>query len=369
MHSQDVRNLADFKGKKVVVLGMGNTAADIAVALIPYAKRVWLSHRRGASIMCRTDATGLPGDILQNPIACMVMWWLEQYMPSVTGKILDTVFSTNFKKKYGTNDPAWGFIQKPSLADGIHTVTCNDGLIPAVKSDELASKPGIKRISSPNSLELDNGEILEDIDTLIMCTGYANDMHMLSEAVTYAKPTNPNAAPIPNLYMNVFPPKYASSFAVASFTHVNGAQPPARELTAMALTQIWSGNSALPPVCEMETWIKNHDAWRRPRMLKEPGMHQGDILTRPWMYFLHEAAGTQMYEHVGWGWKAWALWWRDKELYNALAHGPATAYGHRLFGTGKRRVWSGARQAVVEVAKDVEELKAAAAKGQKVKEV
>jgi dimethylaniline monooxygenase (N-oxide forming) len=359
IHSQHVRNLSDFKDKNVVVLGMGNTAADISVGLVNHCKRVYLSHRRGANIMCRSDADGLPGDLLQNPIACMSMWWMEQFAPTLFGKLMDLVFSSNFSKKYGINDPAWGFAQRASIGDGFHTITCNDALIPSVKSGKLLSTPGIKRIISANSLELDNGEILDDIDAVIMCTGYASDMGMLEEAVTYAKPTRPNAPPLPNLYMNIFPPEHADSIAVTSFTHVNGAQPPARELTAMAVAQIWSGNSKLPSKAEMNAWIRKLDEWRRPRMIKEPGMHPGDLLTRPYMYFLHEAAGTAMYDHVGLGWKAWKLWWSDRELYNALAHGPATAYGHRLFETGKRSTWSGARQAIIDVAKEVDELKAA----------
>lgn len=358
LHSQQVRHLEDFRDKNVVVLGMGNTAADVAVGLLPYAKRVCLSHRRGANIMCRTDPAGLPGDILQTPVTSMVIWWIEQYMPSLASKLLDMVFASNFKKKYGNNDPAWGFAEKPSIGDGLHTITCNDGLIPSVRDGKLLSKPGIKRVTGPTSLELDNGEVLEDIDAIITCTGYANDMVMLSEAVTYTEPANANAPPIPNLYMNIFPPQYADSIAVVSFTHVNGAQPPARELTAMAVAQVWAGNSALPSEAEMENWTRKHDRWRRPRIVKEPNLHQGDVLTRPWMQFLHEAAGTDMFDHIGWGRKAWKLWWSDRELYNALAHGPATAHGHRLFETGKRKVWAGARKAVVGVAAEVAELKA-----------
>lgn len=72
-----------------------------------------------------------------------------------------------------------------------------------------------------------------------------------------------------------------------------------------------------------------------------------------------------MYEHIGWSWKAWKLWWQDRELYNALAYGPATAYGHRLFETEKKRAWSGARQAVLDAAEEVAELKAQAAKQKK----
>ena len=357
LHSQDVRNLANFEDKNVVVLGMGNTAADVAVALVSHAKQVYLSHRRGATIMCRTDADGLPGDLLQSTTASVAMWWIEQYMPWLLGYIMDTVLDASFKKKYGLNDPAWGFVQKASIGDGVHTVTCNDGLIPNVKAGKLLSKPMIKRIAGANSVELDSGEVLDGIDVIITCTGYANDMSMLSEAVTYAEPLKDGASSLPNLYMNIFPPEHADSIAVVSFTHVNAAQPPARELTAMAVAQIWAGNSTLPSKSEMKSWIEEHYRWRRPRAVKEPNLHPGDLLTRPWMHFLHEAAGTGMLEHLGWSTKAWKFWWNDRTLYNALAHGPATSYGHRLFETGKRKTWSGARKAILDVAEEVDQLK------------
>ena len=358
LHSQDVRNLQDFAGKNVVVLGMGNTAADLAVALVPLARQVTLSHRRGATIVCRTDADGLPGDLLQTNSASVVLWWIEQYLPSLLGKIMDSVLDASFKKKYGVNDPSWGFAQKASIGDGFHTVTCNDGLVPYVKAGKLLSKSAIKRVVGAKALELESGEILDDVDALITCTGYTNDMSMLSEAVTYAEPVKSDVSSLPNLYMNVFPPKHADSIAVASFTHVNGAQPPARELTSMAIAQIWSGKSALPSQSEMDVWIEQHYNWRKPRVVKEPNLHPGDLVTRPYMHFLHEAAGTGMLEHIGWSWKAWKLWWSDRKLYNALAHGPATSYGHRLFETGKRAAWPGARQAILDMADEVEVLKA-----------
>jgi dimethylaniline monooxygenase (N-oxide forming) len=83
------------------------------------------------------------------------------------------------------------------------------------------------------------------------------------------------------------------------------------------------------------------------------------------MCFVHDAAGTGLYDNIGWSWKAWKLWLSDRELYKALAHGPATAHGHRLFETGKRAVWTDARQAILDVNAEVKELQEAAQKKKK----
>ena len=40
VHSQDVRNLDDFKGQIVMVLGIGNTAGDITISLVHQARKV-----------------------------------------------------------------------------------------------------------------------------------------------------------------------------------------------------------------------------------------------------------------------------------------------------------------------------------------
>jgi dimethylaniline monooxygenase (N-oxide forming) len=67
VHSQDVRNLEDFKGQNVIVLGIGNTAGDITISLVHRAKKVYISHRRGTKIVRRSGADGLPADIVMTP--------------------------------------------------------------------------------------------------------------------------------------------------------------------------------------------------------------------------------------------------------------------------------------------------------------
>jgi dimethylaniline monooxygenase (N-oxide forming) len=51
MHSREVKRPTDFTGKRVVVLGLGNTAADTSTTLVGHASQIHLSHRRGANLV------------------------------------------------------------------------------------------------------------------------------------------------------------------------------------------------------------------------------------------------------------------------------------------------------------------------------
>lgn len=50
IHAQASRP-SDFKGKRAVVLGLGNNAADISTALVGHASKIYLAHRRGANLV------------------------------------------------------------------------------------------------------------------------------------------------------------------------------------------------------------------------------------------------------------------------------------------------------------------------------
>lgn len=356
LHSQDVRNLEDFEGQNVIVLGIGNTAGDVSIHLTPYAEKVYLSHRRGTKIVRPTGADGLPTDIMLSPTITAIIWRLESSFPLVYGKLMDSVVNSSFKAVWGENKAEWRFAPSPSIGHGFHTIMCNDDLIPLVKEGKITSTWGIKRIIGPSAVEMDDGSVINDVNAIIGCVGYNSDIGMLSEALTFIDAPK-DAAPLPNLYMGIFPPEHSDSLAIMSNVHLNGPQIPGRELTAMAVAQIWQGSSILPSKPVMNDWVRKHQDWLWKRIARAHGLHRGDVLAIDWMKFVHDAAGTALYDNIGWSWSAWKLWWKDPELYKALAHGPATPHAFRLFETGKRATWEDARQAVLNVNTEISSLK------------
>jgi dimethylaniline monooxygenase (N-oxide forming) len=365
LHSSQARDLSAFENQNVVVLGIGNTAADTANALVKHgANSVWFSHRRGAKILNPTDPkTGVPSDVMLTTSLLPITWFLQKHCPSVYGWMMDSAIAQNFKDSWGENKLDWGLAQSPSLGDGQHVVVCSQDLVPNIKSGKICSVPGIKRTTGSKSVEFDNGFIAEDIDAIVLCIGYTDDMDILHEAIDFTSPRD-DSPELPDLYMNIFPPAYADSFAHISLTHLFGPQIPGRVLAAMAIPQIWANRSPLPSVATMKSWISTHQSWIRRRMAKAGPNGNGyqEVDNGEWSYFLHEAAGTGLYEHVGWGWKAWGLWWKDRELYRAIANLPICAYSYRVFDMGKRRPWDGARQALIDAYAELVELQKGAGK-------
>ncbi|XP_078499063.1 flavin-containing monooxygenase 1-like isoform X3 [Lissotriton helveticus] len=89
-HSQEYKYPDGFKGKRVLVVGIGNSGADIATELSHVSAKVLLSSRRGAWIMSRTGEGGYPYGLLfltrfktwlrlslPNPV---VFWLVERHL-------------------------------------------------------------------------------------------------------------------------------------------------------------------------------------------------------------------------------------------------------------------------------------------------
>ncbi|KAJ4349541.1 uncharacterized protein N0V89_008157 [Didymosphaeria variabile] len=368
LHSSQARDLSAFKDQNVVVLGIGNTAADVANALVQHgAGKIYFSHRRGAKILRPCDPkTGVPSDVMLTTSLVPITWMLQKHCPAVYGWMMDSAVAQNFKDSWGENKPEWGLVDSPGMGDGQHVVVCSQDLVPNIQNGSILSVPGIKALAGPNTVEFDNGQVAEGIDAIILCIGYADDMDILKEAIEFT-PAQSDTPALPGLYMNIFPPKYADSFAHLSLTHLFGPQIPGRVLAALALPQIWAGRSPLPPLSIMSTWITTHQTWLTQRIAKAGPNGNGyqEVHNGDWSYFLHEAAGTGLYEYVGWGWRAWGLWWRDRELYRAISNLPICTYSYRVFDMGKRRPWEGARQALIEAWRELEDLKKAGGKKDK----
>ena len=64
MHAKEYRDFRGIEGKRVFLLGIGNSALDIAVELAKIAKEVVISTRRGTWIFNRIAQRGLPYDVV-----------------------------------------------------------------------------------------------------------------------------------------------------------------------------------------------------------------------------------------------------------------------------------------------------------------
>jgi len=225
----------------------------------------------------------------------------------------------------------------------------------------------VQRISGPRTIQLKDGRILTDIDAIVYCTGYYFSASVLPEEFN---PYPVVGVPSPRLYRNMFllhdDPAVRNSLVLLGHVAIFIPGFLQHELTTIALSQIWAGKSHLPPLADMQAWTRAHLSHvhttyhNNTSNIAPNGMfvNMGDH-----MRWLDEVAGFGIFDHFGWfKWRAWAFWWRDRELYRVCARGILAPSIWRLFDMGKRKTWSGAREQIL---KDNRDAAAQAAEGKK----
>ena len=308
--------------------------------------KVYFSHRRGVKICPRMGKNG-PLDAIVTFRLSRITNWLQHYFPSLHGRILDAAIKTNTRQAFGAIDPSWGLEPSPSLTNGLSVLMINDHMIPLIREDKISPVAGVKRIVGPKQVELADGTTLYDVDVIIACTGYESNTHIV-QGISHTT-LDDRVGALPDLYQNMFPVQLADSFVFldACSLHENAAT--YREVMAMAVSQIWAGKSKLPPESEMRADVRAYQRWFTNKKLAFSSTYPGLARARTFLRFIHDAAGTGVDEYLGWGWKGWKLWFTDRKLYNLAVWGLFSPHIYRLFETGKRPVWEGAREALVRI--------------------
>ncbi len=374
----------------MLIVGIGSTAADTAVSLLGHASKIYISHRNGAHIVrpppvgmlivchfLRLLTTQFPRRLKGRPIdqgltyrLLNVQAFLNSVAPSLVGKLFDAFAGKMQDSAFPTirQHPEWRISPAPSMVQSFPTVS--DELVPALERGDVVSVPGLRRVSGPRSVELEpvdaalkNLEHLDDIDAIILCTGYNNDLG-ISLLEPRVRPTReptaewlalsggPDAAarPLLRLYRGLLSVDYPDSLAVMGAVLFPTSAFQLFDIASMAIAQLWSpaSSSSLPPRAEMERAVDAHYAWLLPLARRGP-VHPGLAKQDEWLAWAEAAAGTNVGTHLGWGsgLKGWAFWWKEHRLCTLLTSGVMSPHLYRLFDSGgKRKAWPCAREAI-----------------------
>lgn len=271
---------------------------------------------------------------------------IAKHFPAFHRWMFDKFFTMIVDKSWGKLDPKWRLDRTPYYATTISGMVVNDDLIPALRAGTVESTHGVRKILGPRTVELDDGTVLEDIDAMIACTGYINTLLPINDILDYWQPL-PTIRPMPDLYQGIFPICYEDSVACLNYAIVMDTAATCRELSALAVAQVWAGKSKLPPRQEMHRAMDRHHLWFMARCL-ETELPQYEGLREPaeWLRFVNDMAGTGVYEHLGWTMKGIKFWLTEPSLYKMMAWGVNSPHMYRVFETGKRKAWDGAREAI-----------------------
>lgn len=154
LHAHFYRDSSIFAGKNVVVLGLGNSAVDIAVESSYAAARTYLATRRGAWIVPKY-LFGRPMDQLSND-------------PRIPFKIRQRV-AHQLIKAYTGSPERYG-LPKPDHRFGEAHPTVSGRILDRIQHGTVVPKPNIAALEGTQVRFLDGSAVEADI--VVYCTGY-----------------------------------------------------------------------------------------------------------------------------------------------------------------------------------------------------
>lgn len=161
LHSRQYKNYEPFIGKKTLVVGFGNTGAELCLDLSEHDVEVYASVRSPISVVPR-DLNGRPVQVTSKQLA-KLPFGLGDWLGSQIRKI----YFGNLEK-YGLKISAMHPAQQ--LRETGKTPIVDIGTMAAVKSGKIKVKPGIERFNR-SSVVFNGGEEIT-IQSVILATGY-----------------------------------------------------------------------------------------------------------------------------------------------------------------------------------------------------
>ena len=235
-HYRDPFDPFDFRGKKVLVVGAGNSAMDIASELAqrPIAERLFISMRRGVWVLPKY-VNGVPADKAVLP----------SWMPAKLGRALARRM---IKKQLGRPED-YG-LPKPDHEPLDAHPSVSGEFLTRVGCGDILPRSGLSKFDE-NGVHFDDGQY-EEIDAIVWATGYKVSFPFLSE---------PDLTPVANklsLFKRIIRPGFDNLFFLGLAqplpTLVNFAEQQSK-LCAEAIT----GAYALPDKTEMERIIASDE--------------------------------------------------------------------------------------------------------------
>ncbi|XP_062989542.1 dimethylaniline monooxygenase [N-oxide-forming] 2-like [Elgaria multicarinata webbii] len=318
-HSRNYKSPEGFQGKTAVIIGMGNSAADIAVEICRTAKKVSLSTRGGTWVMSRVFDSGYPWDTIfhtrfSNMIRNSLPWFLLRW---VVEQKMNQWFD---HENYGLVPQNRSLMKEPVF---------NDDLPSRILCGAVTVKPLVKEFTE-TAVIFEDGTAEENVDVVIFATGYSVAFPFLDKSVIKVEDNRVQ------LYKHVFPTHLEKpTLAVIGLIQPLGPIMPTSELQVRWATRVFKGLSSLPS----ESVMVADTIKRNEKRIKWFGTSRSQSIQTDFIEYLDELA-------VASGSKPdlSSLLVKDPKLALTVFFGPCSPFQFRLMGPGK---WPGARNAIL----------------------
>ncbi len=237
LHAHYYREPDVLVGKRVLVLGIGNSATDIAVESSRYADATYLAMRRGAYVIPKY-LRGVPTDEAGPPILSRLPLGVQRFFFMSSIKV-----AAGDMTKYGLPAPDHKLLEA-------HPTVSSD-LLPRLGHGDIEVKPNIDRYPGGRTVRFVDGSE-EEIDLVVYCTGYKITFPFFDAGLISA-PDNR----IP-LYRRVASVEHPGLYFIG-FVQPLGATMPIAEAQSEWIADLYQGKAGLPGRKAMQRVIDRED--------------------------------------------------------------------------------------------------------------
>ena len=238
IHAHQYREPDILRGKRVVVLGIGNSATDIAVESSRIAEKTWISMRRGAYVIPKY-INGKPIDELTHPATSLLPLSVQRFFATRALGVAVGKPST-----YGLPEP------DHKLFEAHPTVSSE--LLPRIGHGDIGVKPNIERFTGERGVRFVDGSE-EEVDMVVYCTGYKITFPFFAPEVFAARD---NRLP---LYRRVVAPDRPGLYFLG-FIQPFGPIMPLAEAQAEWVADLLGDRATLPSAAEMKRDVAAEEA-------------------------------------------------------------------------------------------------------------
>ena len=258
MHAHDYRRPELLAGKRVLVVGGGNSGMDIARDASEVAEATFLSLRRGVHVLRkRLGRRAKPIDQTLAPA------WLPWPIKQKGFELL----------RWRSGDISEFGFPKPDHKVGHAHPTVSDDIHDKLASGAVVAKPNVRELDG-DSVVFEDGS-RERIDVIVYCTGYKVSFPFFDESFISA-PGND----LP-LYRRTFHPEIEGVYFLG-LAQPLGAIMPMAEQQAKWIAELLAGRYALPPKEQMRADIARSRAAHAKRFYKSK-RHTMEVDFDEWM--------------------------------------------------------------------------------------
>ncbi|XP_042781876.1 dimethylaniline monooxygenase [N-oxide-forming] 4 [Panthera leo] len=317
LHSQEYKSPEGFQGKRVLVIGLGNTGGDVAVELSRTAAQVLLSTRTGAWVIHRCSNGGYPYNMV---ITRRYLNFMAQVLPSC---VLNWIQERQMNKRLNHENYGLSITKgrKPKFI-------VNDELPICILCGTVTMKTSVKEFTETSAV-FEDGTVEENLDVVIFTTGYTFSFPFLEE------PLKSLCTKKIFLYKQVFPSNLErATLAIIGLISLKGSILSGTELQARWATRVFKGLCKIPPSPKLMAEAAKKEQLIERGVMKDISKDKLEYIT--YMDDIAACIGTKPSVPF--------LFLKDPRLAWEVFFGPCTPYQYRLKGPGK---WDGARNAIL----------------------